>query len=255
MGTAALTRALSPAIAACELSFLSRRPINFAAAEMQHRAYEDALIAGGCRLLRLPPAADLPDAVFVEDTALVLDEIAIITRPGAISRRGEVDAVADALADYRCIAALVAPATLDGGDVLAIGKTLYAGCSARSNDEGRRQLIELVRPFGYRVVPVPLAGCLHLKSAVTAVAPDTLLIDDSRVEPAVFGDFRKIPVPPEEHRAANALALGGRVLVADGCPRTRERLVAAGFETVPVANDELAKAEGGLTCCSLIFHH
>jgi dimethylargininase len=212
-------------------------------------------VAAGCRLRRLPSAATFPDAVFIEDTALILDEIAIITRPGAASRRGETAAVADALADYRRIVRILAPATLDGGDVLAMGKTLYAGRSARSNEEGRAQLTELVRPFGYRVVPVPFAGCLHLKSAVTAIAPDTLLVDPSRVEPAAFVGLRQIGVAPEEHRAANALAVGGRVLVDAACPRAHESLAAAGFETVSVVNDELAKAEGGLTCCSLIFQH
>lgn len=251
--TIAMTRAVSPTIADCELSFVQRQAIDFDRADQQHRSYEMALAACGCRVYRLPPAVDQPDAVFVEDTALVLDEIAVMMRPGAATRRTETTSVADTLHTWRPLSWITAPATLDGGDVLRVGNTLYVGRSARSNDEGRRQLDEIVRPFGYRVVSVTFVGCLHLKSAVTLVTPDTLLIDTLRIEPTQFEGMRLVQVPPEEHAAANALAIGGRVLVAAGFPGTYERLDSLGFETVSVENDELAKAEGGLTCCSLIF--
>lgn len=251
--TIAVTRAVSPIIADCELSFIERQPIDLQQAARQHQGYERALAASGCRLYRLPPAPDLPDGVFVEDTALVLDETAVITRPGSPARHAETDSVAQFLYGWRPLAWIYEPGTLDGGDVLRIGSRLYVGRSARSNDEGRRQLAQIVEPLGYEVVPVPFVGCLHLKSAVSVITPDTLLVDTMRVEPESFGSMRLIRVPSEEHAAANALAVGGRVLVAAGYPQTRERLEALGFETVPVENGELAKAEGGLTCCSLIF--
>ena len=173
--------------------------------------------------------------------------------PGAVARQAETRSVSDSLHVWRRLVWIGAPGTLDGGDVLRIGKTLYVGRSARSNDDGRRQLAEFVAPFGYEVVPVSFVGCLHLKSAVSIIAPDTLLVDHLRIETERFDDMRLVRVPPEEHAAANALAIGGRVLVAAGFPRTRENLELLGFETVPVENSELAKAEGGLTCCSLIF--
>ncbi len=251
--TIALTRAVSPTIADCELSFVQRQRIDIDRAARQHQAYERALAVCGCRVYRVPPAPRQPDAVFVEDTALVLDEVAVITRPGVASRHVETDLVADTLYSWRPLAWIHAPATLDGGDVLRVGKNLYVGRSARSNDEGRRQLVEIVRPYGYHVLPVTFVGCLHLKSAVSAIAQDTLLIDTLRIESTQFEGMRLISVPAEEHMAANALTIGGRVLVAGGFPGTRERLDSLGFETMSVANDELAKAEGGLTCCSLIF--
>ena len=158
----ALTREVSPALARCELTHLSRVPIDAALARIQHGRYEAALEALGCTVLRLPAAPDLPDAVFVEDTAVVLPEIAVVTRPGAASRRPESVATARALAAWRPLAFIEEPGTLDGGDVLRLGATLFVGVSGRSNASGIEQLRSLLEPLGYAVEAVSFAGCLHL---------------------------------------------------------------------------------------------
>jgi dimethylargininase len=249
----AITRKVSPAIVRCELTHLAREPIDVARAEQQHRAYEDCLVRLGCELCSLPVEPELPDSVFVEDCAVVLDEVALITRPGAASRRPEVASVAAALEPWRPLLRIREPATLDGGDVLAIGRTLYVGRSARSDAAGVAQLAALLAPYGYDVESVALHGCLHLKSAVTSVAPDTVLLNPGQVEAAAFAAFRRVEVDPREPAAANALRVGGTVVHPDAYPRTRERLERQGIAVAGVDATELAKAEGGLTCCSLIF--
>lgn len=249
----ALTRAVSRSIGRCELSHLVRRPIDVALARTQHAAYEAALRDAGCAVRQLPEAPDFPDAVFVEDTAIVLDEVAVLTRPGAASRRGEVAAVAGALADSRTLARMTEPATLDGGDVLRLGRTLCVGASARSNRAGSARLAELVKPFGYAVRAIPMHGCLHLKSAVTQVADDALLLNPRWVDPAAFADWRVLEVDAGEPHAANTLRIGATVLCSASCPRTAEALQRAGLAVRVVDMSETEKAEGALTCCSLVF--
>jgi dimethylargininase len=237
----------------CELTHVQRVAIDIDRARAQHAAYVDALGGAGCRIIELPAAPDLPDSVFVEDTAVVLDEIAILTRPGAPSRRAEVAAVAEELARHRSVTRMQAPAALDGGDVLRIGRTLFVGMSARTNVAGAARLQEAVTPFGYSVVPIALTGCLHLKTAVTAVAPDLLLMNPDWVGAACFGDVRRIEIAPDEPFAANALLIGERVIHASEFTRTERRLRDAGIDVLPVDVSELAKAEGGVTCCSIIL--
>lgn len=249
----ALTRAVSPAIGDCELTHLPRVAIDYDLACAQHRAYELLLADLGCELLVLPVEPDLPDSVFVEDTALVLDEIAVILRPGAASRQPETPSVAYALADYRELAVLGGPGTLEGGDVLRLGTAVFVGCSGRSNETGIRQLTSVLAPAGYSVVPVPVGACLHLKSAVTQVGPDTLLINRQLVDPAHFGSVRFVDVDPGEPRAANALLLDDTVVYPASHPRTLERLLAEGLDVRTVDVSELEKAEGAVTCCSVIF--
>ena len=203
--------------------------------------------------MRLPSAPELPDGVFVEDTALVLDELAVITRPGAASRRPETDSVAAALEPFRPLQRIGGPGTLDGGDVLRTGRSLFVGLSGRTTREGAAELARLVRPAGYEVQIVPVQGCLHLKSAVTEVGDGTLLINPEWVDPAAFEGFRLIPIDPGEAFAANALRIGALLLHAAAFPRTAGRLRAEGFEVREVEADELAKAEGGVTCCSLLI--
>jgi dimethylargininase len=249
----AVTREVSPALGACELSYVERADIDVRRAVAQHRAYRLALEALGCRVLQLPAEPELPDSVFVEDVAIVLDEIAILTRPGAESRRGEVASVGALLGDYRELLAVEAPGTLDGGDVLLAGRTLYVGQSARSNAEGIAQLRNLLADRGYAVQGVPTHGCLHLKSAVTRLADDTLLLQPAWVERERFRDFRVIEVDPAEAHAANVLRIGDALLMPASFPRTRQRLLDAGFDVTSVDVSELQKAEGAVTCCSLVF--
>ncbi|MHB1056403.1 MAG: dimethylarginine dimethylaminohydrolase family protein [Rhodanobacter sp.] len=249
----AITREVSPALGDCELSYVERAAIDVARAGVQHREYRHALEALGCRVLALPAEAAMPDSVFVEDAAIVLDEVAVLTRPGAPSRRGEVAGIADALRGYRPLLAIEAPGTLDGGDVLRLGRTLHVGESARSNAAGIAQLRGLLAGHGYAVQGVPTHGCLHLKSAVTQLADDTVLLQPAWVERGHFAEFRVIEVDPAEPHAANVLRIGDALLMPAGFPRTRQRLLDAGFEVTAVDVSELQKAEGAMTCCSLVF--
>lgn len=249
----ALIRDVSPRINECELTHLAREPIDVERAAEQHRRYEELLRELGCEVRKIAAAPELPDAVFVEDTAIVLDEIAVITRPGADSRRPEIGAVATALATYRDVVSIVAPGTLDGGDVLRTGRTIYVGISARSNDEGAAQLARLTAPFGYTVIPVEPTGCLHLKSAVTEVADGTLLCNPAWIDRQAFDGLELLEVDPSEPFAANALRVGSAVVHAAAWGRTSSRLERRGIRTIPIDASELAKAEAGVTCCSLIF--
>lgn len=249
-----LTRPVSNAMTHCELTHLERVPIDLDLARRQHAAYCDALREVGCRIIEVNAAHDLPDSVFIEDTAVVLDEVAIITRPGAPSRRAEVDAVADELARHCSVERMHAPATLDGGDVLRIGRTLCVGASGRTNAAGIAQLREIAAPFGYTVTRVPVTGCLHLKTAVTAVTPDLLLLNPDWVDAAAFGGMRHIAVAPDEPFGANALRIGERTIYPRGFPDTAERLERAGIVLTTIDVSELAKAEGGVTCCSVLVN-
>lgn len=249
----ALTREVPASIARCELTHIARVPIDLARARRQHEEYEAALARLGCLVERLEEEPALADSVFVEDTALVLDEIAVLLRPGAESRRTEVNGVAQALERHRPLLRMEGPGTIDGGDVLRVRRTLYVGLSTRSSHEGIAELRALVGGFGYDVRPVEVTGCLHLKSAATAIGDDTLLVNPSWVEPADFAAGRAIAVDPGEPYAANALRIRNRLIYPTTFPATAKRLAAAGFELEPVDLSELAKAEGAVTCCSLVF--
>ncbi len=249
----AITREVSPAIADCELTHLEREPIDPARAAAQHHEYELCLQQLGCRVQQLPMEPTLPDSVFVEDVAIVVEELAVITRPGAASRRPEVVPVARALEQHRPLGFIESPGTLDGGDVLRLGKTLFVGLTRRTNSEGIRQLATLLAPFGYEVRAVPLADCLHLKTAVTQVAGDTLLINRTWTDDSVFTGWKLIDVDAAEPFAANALQIGDTVIYPTGFPATRAKLEHHKINVLSVDVSELGKAEGGVTCCSLIF--
>ncbi len=250
----AITREVSASLADCQLSFVDRHPIDVARARAQHTAYRDALTALGCEVIALPAADAMPDAVFVEDVAVVVDEVAVMTRPGAPSRRAEGASVAQALGHHRPLQSMQAPATLDGGDVLRVGRKVFVGQAARTSAEGVAELAERLQPFGYVVRGVPTRACLHLKSAVTQVAPETLLIQPQWVDRESFAGYRLIEVDPLEEHAANALWVGGNGVIHPGSfPRTRERLERAGIPVIAVDLSELQKAEGATTCCSIVF--
>ena len=249
----ALVRDVSPSLERCELSFQERVSIDLERARAQHRAYVETLEKLGCKVETLPTLPENPDAVFVEDTAIVFDELAVITRPGAESRRAETDSSAAALARHRKLAYIEAPATLDGGDVLTVGRRVYVGLSARSSKDGVQQLRDHLRPHGYTVEGVELTGCLHLKTAVTQVAERTLLINPAWARKAAFHDVDFIDVDMGEPPAANAVRIGDQLIYPRSFPRTRERLLNAGLKLDIVDMSETEKAEGGVTCCSLIF--
>jgi dimethylargininase len=249
----AVTRGVSPDIGHCELTHLEREPIDIDVARTQHTLYERVLEDLGCRIEHLADEPDFPDSVFVEDIAVVLGELAVITRPGALSRRGERPSIERALSPHRRLAHIRAPGILDGGDVLVAGRSIHVGLSTRSNVEAVEQLRRIVADHGYEVFEVGFRGCLHLKSAATAVSNDTLLINPEWVDAGTFPGKTCIPVDPSEPNAANVVRVGDTVLFAAAFPRTGGRLAAAGFDVQPVEASELAKAEGALTCCSLLF--
>jgi dimethylargininase len=268
----AFTRSVPASIQKCELTHLTREPIDYARAVAEHDQYEAALRRLGCRVERLPDAPDLPDSVFVEDAAVVFDDLAVIARPGARSRRPEVDAMAAALRPHRPLAFIEAPGTLDGGDILVAsfpqragtrvggpGGKVFAGISGRTNDEGVGQLAALVGPHGFEVISIPVTGCLHLKSAVTvACLPPlggraSLAINPEWVDVSHFDGFELIEVDPSEPAAGNVLRIGEHLLCAAEHPKTRRRLEAHGLVTLSVPAGELAKAEGGVTCCSVLL--
>ena len=244
---------MPPSIAECELTHLQREPIDWALATEQHEQYEAALRSVGCQVVRLPGQPTQPDSVFIEDTAVVVDECAVIARPGAQSRRGETPVVADALESYRRLACIEAPGTLDGGDVLRVGRSIYVGISSRTNVEGARQLAATLEPLGYIVKTVVVDDCLHLKTAASALGDDHLLINPRMVDGTTFSDIPWIAIDAHEPMAANVIWIDGSVLCASSATRTRKVLEAHGYRVVPVDASELAKAEAGLTCCSLLL--
>ncbi|HXT74880.1 MAG TPA: arginine deiminase family protein [Candidatus Eisenbacteria bacterium] len=250
----AITRAVSPAIVNCELTFLDRRPIDLHKAREQHRAYEQLLQNLGAKVIPLPAEPTLPDSMFVEDPAIVLDELAVILPLGTESRRPEAASLANALEKFRKLAHITARGSLEGGDVLHVDRTLYVGLSTRTNAEGIRQLAAILAPHNYKVVAVPVTGCLHLKSAVTHIGRNTLLANRAWFDSSSFEGFNWLDVAPEEPHAANALAIGDTVIFPASFPRTRARIEAAGFAVTALDISELQKAESGLTCSSLLFN-
>jgi len=240
----AITRALSPEIGRCELSYIDREPIDFRRAAEQHEEYERRLAAHGCRIVHAAETPDMPDGVFVEDAAVVLDDVAIIARPGAASRRGETASVAEVLQRYRKLRRVEPPATLDGGDVLAIDGKLYIGISQRTNEAAVDQL---------KAIAVRFRSCLHLKSAVTQIDERTLLVNPEWVDASQFRRFDVIAVDEDEPFGANALRIDHTLLYSSSYPRTRRLLERRGFHVETLDLDELEKAEAGVTCCSLLF--
>jgi dimethylargininase len=253
MNEIALTREVSPALARCELTFLPREVIDLARAMDQHAAYCRLLESLGVEVLRLPADPAQPDCCFVEDTAVILDEVAVLAHPGAPSRRGEVDVVASALDEYRPLARIPPSARLDGGDVLVLGRRLYVGASARTDAAGAQALQRIVGAFGYEVVPVRVHGCLHLKSAVTAIDEDTVLANPGWIDTAPLDGIEIVRVPVDEPAAANVLRVAGSVITHAGFPRTIDLLAARGVDVRAIDVSEFLKAEAGVTCKSLLF--
>jgi dimethylargininase len=249
----AITRGVSPAIVNCELTHIARQPIDLGKAIAQHHAYTKMLERFCGRVITLPAEADLPDSMFVEDPALVLDEVAVIFPLGTESRRAEAASLAAALDGFRTLRYVELPGTVEGGDMLRIGRQIYGGLSSRTNAEGLRQLQEIVKPHGYTVTAVPVRGCLHLKSAVTWLGRNTLLANRTWFDSSQIAGYRWIDVAAEEPHAANALAIGETVILPESFPSTRARIERSGFQVMTLDISELQKAESGLTCSSLIF--
>ncbi|HNA88178.1 MAG TPA: arginine deiminase family protein [Anaerolineales bacterium] len=251
--TIAITRKVSPRFNECEITHIDRTPINVDIARTQHDEYVKALAALECKVIELEEEPDLPDSVFVEDTAFILPEAAVITRPGADSRKPEVESIIPALAPHRKIIQVTSPASVDGGDVLVLGKNIYIGLSTRSNIEAVNQLNASLQEYGYMVQGVDLTDCLHLKTAVTRVDDNTLLINKNWVDANLFPGYDLIEVDASEPFAANCLPIHDKIIYPTTFPHTQKKLEARGFQIINVNLAELAKAEGAVTCCSLII--
>jgi dimethylargininase len=259
----AITREVSPAIVNCEVTFIARQPIALAKAEQQHRDYQRLLEKCGARVITLPAEPTLPDSIFVEDPAIVLDELAVILPLGTETRRAEALSIEYALSKFRKLARVELPGTAEGGDILRVGRRVFAGLSSRTNAEGIRQLGAILAPYGYEVISVEVTGCLHLKSAVTYIGRKpasgsqansaTLLANRAWFDTKPFTGCEWIDVDPDEAHAANALAIHDTVIFPASFPRTRERIEQRGFLVTPLDISELQKAESGLTCSSLLF--
>lgn len=252
----AYTRQLSARIVDCELSYLGREPINVQLSRDQHAAYERTLLQCGFELHRLPALPESPDGVFVEDMAVLLGEHALLARPATVARAAESASAAQVLGEDFELESLQG-GTLDGGDVLQVGKTLYVGQSARTDAAGAKSLAAWAARLGYAVQLVPVRGCLHLKTAITYAGVDNggqalLIANPEWIDVQMFGDCQILPVAREEPFAANTLRIGSQLLIAAGNARLSDTLQQRGFAILEMALSELQKAEAGLTCLSLI---
>jgi dimethylargininase len=248
----AITHGPSPNMQDCVRTYVGQTQIDCALARRQHSGYCAVLEECGADVVSLTENVALPDAVFVEDAAVVLDEIAIVGVMGAPSRRPESAAVEAELRKWRLIHRIELPATIDGGDVLRIGKTILIGASARTNAEGIDAFKHAAEPLGYRVIAVPLTGCLHLKSAVCALPDGTLIVNRQWIEPGAIKGFEALDVPPEEPWGANVKPVRSSVIVPANHPRVGELIARRGFAVHGVDISEFQKAEGGVSCLSLL---
>ncbi len=248
----AITRKVSSRCNECEITHIRRVPIDLITAQAQHDGYTQALKYLGCQVVELPEEPDLPDSVFVEDTAFILPEVAVITRPGADSRKPETKSMVEVLSHYRPLLHIAGPVTVDGGDVLVLGKNIFIGLSTRSNLYAVQQIKNMLESYGYSAAGVALKGCLHLKSAVTRVDDRTLLINKNWVDASPFDGYDLIETDASEPYAANCLPVNGHIIYPTTFPKTQHKLEEKGYSVANVELGELAKAEGAVTCCSLI---
>lgn len=250
----ALTHFPSLKLHACERTFVAHEPIDYERALTQHVAYCDALRACRARVVTLNVNADQPDGTFIEDTAIVLDDVAVLASMGTASRRDEPRAIEPILREHREVVRIESPATLEGGDVLRVGRTLLVGASCRTNNAGIALFAAIVERFGYRVTTIPIRDCLHLKTACTALPDGRLLINPAWINTAELTDFDVIEIPLGEPWAANICLVNSTILLPAAHKRTAELIDRFGFRVRPVDLSEFAKAEGGVTCLSLLIN-
>ena len=249
----AITHVPSPNMQRGERTFVDEVMVDYELALRQHSAYRSALQRCGAEVTVLDVNRTMPDCVFVEDTAIVLSELAVMMSPGAKSRRAEPAGIEPALRQYREISRVKRPATIDGGDVVVAGRSLYVGESPRTNSEGIAALRETLAPFGYSVTGVPVRGCLHLKTACSSLPDGRFLVNADWIDVSPLPAARLVSVPSDEPWAGDVLVIGNQIILSDAFPRTARLLGGLGFDTVPVAVSEFAKVEGGVTCLSLVF--
>jgi dimethylargininase len=249
----AITRAVSRNISRCELTFRRREDVDYEKALRQHADYCDFLRRCGSLVINLEAREENPDCCFVADTAVVLEEVAVIANPGTPSRQGEVASVAETLSAHREIVHINPPATLDGGDVVILGKRIFVGRSKRTNQEGIKSLTRIVNAFGYDVTPVSVMGSLHLTTACSALNEETVLLNSRWIDVAPFADYWALNVPEDEPWAASTMRVGTTVCVEAGAPRTLEMVGKHCAEVEVLDISEFRKAEGSLACLSILF--
>jgi len=249
----ALTHVPSPNLERCQRTYVAPAPIDHARALDQHAAYCQMLRECGAEVRTLDVNRDLPDCVLIEDTAIVLDEVAVLASMGAPSRGAEPAGVEPELRKYREVERVEFPATVEGGDVLRVGRRLLVGLSSRTNAAGVAALRAVAGRFGYEVTPVPVRQCLHLKSACAALPDGRLLANPDWLDAGALRGFELVRVPDEEPDAANAVLAGGRVCLPAAHPRMADLIRRLGFEVRVVDVSEFAKAEGCVTCLSLLL--
>jgi dimethylargininase len=250
----ALTHTPSAQIDDGQRTHVARVPIDHARAARQHDDYCRMLRRCGAEVHTLAVNRELPDSVFIEDTAIVLDEIAVIASMGTEARRPELPGIANELKKYRILERIEPPAHIEGGDVLRVGRQLLVGVSARTNTAGISALEAIVGRYGYTVMPISLNDCLHLKTACTALPDGRLLINPAWIKLHSLRDFHVIPIPDDEPWAANTLSMGGRVCLAAAHAQTAAQLRERGYAVETVDVSEFAKAEGGITCMSILLN-
>lgn len=237
----------------CQLTYVERASINYPRAGRQHEEYCRMLQRLGTEVRVLDVNCALPDCCFIEDTAIVLDEVAVLASMGTESRRAEPDGIEPELRKYRAVQRIEPPATIEGGDVLQVGQTLLIGLSCRTNHAGVNALETIVRPYGYTVKPVPVRDCLHLKTACTALPDHRLLVNPAWLELAALRDFEWVQVPDSEPLAADVALVDSTVCVATAHPATAQMIRDFGFVVETIDLSEFAKAEGGVTCLSILM--
>lgn len=248
----AFVRRPDRSITRCELSFIGRDPIDFNALRAAHTVYVDTLKQAGFSVVLLPDAVEAPDGMFVEDTAVILGSCAVICRPGAVARQNEVDSVEAELDKTHEIFKIDSTGTIDGGDVLVAGKKIFVGIGFRTDMSGFVQFQTIAHRLGYVVTAVDVGDCLHLKTAVTLLADETLLLNRQWVDAGVFCGFKLLDIDQSEPFSANIIGTDLGVICSAQFVRTNDSLNAAGYHLLPVDSTEAAKAEAGLTCCSLL---
>lgn len=232
---------------------LSSDPPDYELILKQHESYLETLNAIGLDIIQLEPLPSFPDAYFVEDTAVVTGDVAVITNPGAESRKGEEDSIAAVLARFRQTAQIQAPGTLDGGDVLQVGTHFFIGLSERTNTEGAEQLGRILEKFGNTWTTIPVGAGLHFKSSVNYVGKNTILVTEEFADHEKLTGFDLIVVNNSEAYAANTLWVNDYLLTPKGYPDTRQKLKKMKSEIIELDTSEIRKMDGGLTCMSIRF--
>lgn len=249
----AMTHLPSPKLQECELTFVQSEPISLEKATLQHVAYGAMLERCGAKVMVLDENLACPDSVFVEDPIIVFDEVAVLTSMGVESRRAESASMERVFSKYRNVERIVLPAQIEGGDVLKVGKKIFVGESPRTNRDGITALEAIIKPFGYEVIAVSVTGCLHLKTGVTALDDQTVLINSNWVDADAFNGFTKVEVPENEPFGANVLKIGEILCMNEAFPESISLVKSLGYRVETVNISEFVKAEAGLTCMSVLF--